>query len=133
MTAELDACAPPGSYDVVVASDLLENLPGPWDLIVSNPPYLTPRETEDRVGRGGWREPALALDGGGTDGLDLIRRLVHQAYAALNPGGWFLLEAAGVQMPGICRLLTEAGFENPRLWKDLASVDRVVGGRKPLT
>lgn len=77
----------PGRRVRVEASDLLTGVEGPWHLIVSNPPYLTPAETAERVGAGGWREPALALDGGGDDGLDLIRRLVAQAEESLSPGG----------------------------------------------
>jgi len=114
----------------VVTSDLLDNLPGPWHLIVSNPPYLTPAETHDRVGAGGWKEPALALDGGGDDGLELIRRLVAQAAERLLPGGWLLIEAGGPQSPTVAELLVRRGFDGIRIWKDLAGIDRVSGGRK---
>ena len=114
----------------VRASDLLSQLPGPWDLVVSNPPYLTPDETLDRVGNGGWKEPALALDGGGADGLDLIRRLVTEAGAELAPGGWFLLEAAGPQMPALQHLLEGINLQLIRTWKDLAGVERVIGGQR---
>lgn len=111
----------------VVESDLLEKLPGPWDLIVSNPPYLTSAETRERVVAGGWREPALALDGG-PDGLELPRRLIRQARERLAPGAWFLMEAAGPQMPELAAFLTSQGFVEIRTWKDLAGIERVIGG-----
>jgi release factor glutamine methyltransferase len=121
---------PEGRTLRVVESNLLSKLPGPWDLVISNPPYLTPRETEERVGDGGWREPALALDGGGEDGLDLIRTLVLQASARLTPGGWLLIEAADAQMDAIEELYRSAGLESTGVWRDLAGQRRVVGGRK---
>ena len=111
------------------SSDLMSHLPGPWNLVLSNPPYLTPGETQDRVIHGGWKEPALALDGGGDDGLDLIRRLVTEAAVALAPGGWLLLEAAGPQMQTIESLLTQASFQRIRIWEDLAGIQRVIGGQ----
>jgi release factor glutamine methyltransferase len=114
----------------VVESDLLEALAGPFDLVVSNPPYLTPSETEERVGPGGWKEPSLALDGGG-DGLDLIRHLVPQAASALAPGGWLLIEAADAQMLSIGQLFTEQGLVEVKFWKDLAGQTRVAGARRP--
>lgn len=115
----------------VVASDLLSALPGPWDLIVSNPPYLTPGETADRVGPAGWREPALALDGGGDDGLDLIRLLIGQARSSLAPGGWILIEAADAQMDAIGGLYQEVGLAGVRFWTDLSGQRRVAGARRP--
>jgi release factor glutamine methyltransferase len=121
---------PAGRALTVVASDLFEALPGPWNLIVSNPPYLTPAETEARVGPGGWKEPALALDGGGDDGLDLIRRLVTQSFPALVPGGWLLIEAADAQMDAIGEWMGTVGFDAPRFWADLSGQRRVAGARR---
>lgn len=120
----------PGRKVSVVESDLMNNLSGGWDLIVSNPPYLTPEETKARVDEGGWREPALALDGGGSDGLALIRRLVDQAGRALKPQGWLLLEAADAQMEAIAGLYASAGLKGIRFWKDLAGQRRVAGGTR---
>ena len=118
---------PPDRSVTVVESDLMAQLPGPWDLILSNPPYLTSRETADRVGEGGWREPALALDGG-EDGLDLIRRLVLEATSTLNRGGWLLVEAADAQMDAIAELFRAGGLSNVRFWSDLSGQRRVCGG-----
>jgi release factor glutamine methyltransferase len=115
----------------VVESDLLGTLPGPWDLIVSNPPYLTPVETRERIDRAGWREPELALDGGGSDGLALVRRLAAQASRSLSPGGWLLIEAADLQMEAIAGLFKDLGLGGVRFWKDLAGQRRIAGAKKP--
>jgi release factor glutamine methyltransferase len=123
---------PAGRSVRVLASDLFDHLPGPWDLVVSNPPYLTPAETIERVGPGGWKEPALALDGGGDDGLDLIRRLVAQAVPRMAPGAWILLEAADAQMDGIGALFEASGLGEVRFWTDLAGHRRVAGARREL-
>ncbi|MEI8094556.1 MAG: peptide chain release factor N(5)-glutamine methyltransferase [Spirochaetales bacterium] len=120
---------PTGPHVEFVATDLLEGLAGPFDLIVSNPPYLTPDETGDRVGAGGWKEPALALDGGGKDGLALIRRLTQQAAGLLGPGGWLLVEAADAQMEAMEGIFRENGLGPLREWKDLAGQRRVLGGQ----
>ena len=58
-------------------TSLFEELKGPFDLIVTNPPYLTTDETDQRMNEG-WKEPSLALDGG-VDGLDLIRIIIPEA------------------------------------------------------
>lgn len=105
-------------------SDLMEGIPGPFDIIISNPPYLTPHETGDRVALG-WKEPVLALDGGGHDGLDLIRRLIPQVFNRLNNGGAFLLEADPLQMNIIKQILSDTGFDKPQTVQDLAGRERV--------
>ncbi len=113
----------------LVESDLLEALSGPWDLIVSNPPYLTTAETRERVERLGWKEPALALDGG-ADGLEVPIRLIDQASERLAPAGWLLMEAAGNQMKTLREFLVSKGFVDVRTWSDLAGVERVISARQ---
>lgn len=107
-------------------SDLLESVPGAFDLVVSNPPYIPSAEI-DRLEREVRREPRLALDGG-DDGLDLVRRLVYDARKLLVPGGRLLLEAGWDQSPEISRLLSEAGFDTIESYRDLGGHPRVTGG-----
>lgn len=115
-----------------VPSDLLAAFksPEPFDLIVSNPPYLTPGETLYRLGTEQWKEPGLALDGGGEDGLDLVRRLVDEAFQLLVPGGALMVEAAPAQDRPIRELLQKAGFAPGAVRQDLAGLDRVWTGYK---
>ena len=119
----------PKSTARVVSSDLLENAPGPWNLVVSNPPYLTPHETADRK-TDGWLEPELALNGGGNDGLDLIRRLAGQAQSRLAGGGWLLIEAADAQADAVAQILGTVGLKKTRTWCDLAGQRRVTGAQQ---
>jgi release factor glutamine methyltransferase len=109
----------------LVKGDLLAAQPGPFDVIVSNPPYVPAREipmlqTEVRD-----FEPVSALDGG-PDGLDLVRRLAGEASSRLAPGGWFVFEFGCGQADGV-----RAGVGlNPALdlvsiRPDLAGIPRV--------
>ena len=89
----------------LVRADLLHGLPGPADVIVSNPPYLKTEEIPQLAAEIG-REPVRALNGG-ADGLDVIRRLLHQAGSALRPGGCLLVEIAPEQQEAVSQLATE--------------------------
>jgi release factor glutamine methyltransferase len=95
-----------------------------FDLIVSNPPYI-PTKILHRLPIYG-REPALALDGG-TDGLDLIRRLLTIAPDRLVPGGLLLMEIEASEgsaaLSLACDIFAEAEIH---LHKDLAGRDRIL-------
>src|SRR6202041_2583134 len=84
-------------------SDLLEAAPGElFDAIVSNPPYVaTTEELEPQVRD---YEPQTALYAGET-GLDIYRRLIPQAKAALKPEGWLLMEIGHGQSKALAELL----------------------------
>ncbi len=109
-------------------TSLFEGLSGPFDLILSNPPYLTSSETAERMEEG-WKEPELALDGG-DDGLDLIRTIIPGAFERLSPAGTLMIEAASPQMEEMKKLMTLAGFSRIEILKDLADRDRVITGIK---
>ncbi len=78
----------------LVESDGLQNCPGPWDLVLCNPPYVNARSMaalppEYRA------EPALALDGntaGNVDGMDFVRELIRDLPRRLKPQGVLVLE-----------------------------------------
>ncbi len=77
-----------------VQGDLLASgTRGPYDVILSNPPY-EPSAHVDRLPEEFRREPRLALDGG-PDGLDLVRRLIAQAGRRLRPHGILMIEVGG--------------------------------------
>ena len=108
-------------------SDLLERVPGQFDLIVSNPPYLRDDEMED-MRKLSWPEPDLALRGG-TDGTLVADRLIRAAPERLAPGGWLLLEASPLQITKLYALMDQAGFHSIDVDKDLGGRDRVIAGR----
>lgn len=71
-------------------ADLFDGMNRHYDLILANPPYVSPEEIAQLPDEYG-HEPALGLDGG-TDGIDIAERLLRQAAKRLNPGGWLILE-----------------------------------------
>lgn len=99
----------------LIRSDLFDNLPGKsYDLIVSNPPYVTAR-TMEALPREYRHEPALAL-AGGDDGLDAVRTILAAAPRFLEPGGLLIVEI------GHNRDATEAAFPRmPFVWLETAS------------
>ncbi len=106
----------------------------PWkdkifDLIVSNPPYLT-EEWIEIASPEVKKEPREALLGGEGDGLGIIRRIIKEAPSHLKENGYLLLEADYRQI-GLCvRLFEKEGFRDIGIKKDLAGLERVVYGRR---
>jgi release factor glutamine methyltransferase len=99
-----------------------------FDLIVSNPPYI--EATDPHLGLGDLRfEPASAL-ASGADGLDDIRRIVHDARAHLHSSGWLLFEHGWNQGDAARALLYEAGYAEVFTARDLEQRDRISGGRR---
>lgn len=71
-------------------SNLFNELESSYDLILANPPYVSPEEIAQLPAE--YRhEPAVGLDGG-AEGVDIAERLLRQAAKRLNPGGWLILE-----------------------------------------
>lgn len=100
-----------------------------YTLIVSNPPYIAVDDMH--LVQGDVRfEPVSALISG-SDGLDDIRHIIHQAPSHLLPGGWLLLEHGYDQAMRVRSLLAAANFEAVFSACDLAGIERVTGGRKP--
>lgn len=103
---------------------------GTFDFVVSNPPYVGASE-EDKVQLEVRKfEPRMAVFAG-PQGLDVIRRLVPQAAAALKPGGWLLMEI-GFSMETAVRALLE-GWSEVHCYPDLQGIPRVVAARKPVS
>jgi release factor glutamine methyltransferase len=75
-------------------------------------------------------EPALALFAG-DDGLEVYRRLIPAAFAALIPGGFVALEIGFGQSPAIAELLAVSGFERIEFVQDLQSIPRVACAQRP--
>lgn len=102
----------------------------PFDLIVSNPPYIASHQMAslDRSVRD--YEPAGALDGG-PDGLTLHRRILAEGPKRLNPGGRLFLEIAFDQGPlALETAVNYQGWQDVRILKDLAGHDRVLTATK---
>lgn len=109
--------------------DLFSSLEGQsFDMIISNPPYLTQKEMES-LQKEVTFEPPMALFAG-QEGLDVYRRLIPRAQDHLLAGGYLLLEIGAAQAQAVTRLLAEAGYCEIRVHKDLAGLDRMVTGKK---
>lgn len=100
-------------------------LGGPFDLLVSNPPYIETEAIDGLMPEVARFEPRLALDGGG-DGLAAYRIIADQAAGLVVDGGRVLIEAGEGQVTDISKLLSAAGFAVGGPWKDLGGIDRIV-------
>lgn len=108
-------------------ADLLEGLDASFDFVVSNPPYVGESE-EDHVQLEVRKfEPRSAVFAGPT-GLEVIRRLVPGAHAALRPGGWLVMEISGTIAEPTRELLRD--WDQVFIVPDLQSIPRVVKARK---
>src|SRR5260370_25196489 len=99
---------------------------GPFDLIVSNPPYIRSADIAGLAAEVRDYDPVAALDGG-ADGLDAYRALIPQAAGLLAPGGALVVEAGKGQSRDIEGLMTVAGLTLAGAPKaDLAGIQRAV-------
>jgi release factor glutamine methyltransferase len=114
-----------------VQSDLVAAITGQtYNLIVSNPPYVPLADRDSLSVEVRDHEPALALFAG-HDGLDVYRRLIPAALAALDPSGFLALEIGFGQSAQIAQLLASAGFEQIEFTSDLQGILRVASARRP--
>lgn len=102
---------------------------GPFDVLVSNPPYVATRDADDLPRSVREHEPHQALFAG-DDGLDVVRPLIERAGSLLRPGGHLLVEIAYDQGPRTRALLEQAGWHEVVGYKDLARHERVVHARR---
>ena len=110
-------------------SDLLNGFPRGegFDLVVSNPPYVSEAEPEKTQREVREFEPKVAVFAG-ADGLSAYQRLVPQAREALRDGGWLVMEI-GFTMEAPVRALL-AGWSEVRVTQDLQGIPRVVAARR---
>jgi release factor glutamine methyltransferase len=106
--------------------DLLAGVAGPFDLIVSNPPYVPAAEYDSLQPEIRLYEPYGAVVGNG-----VWEQIAREARRALTPGGWLVLECGDGQAAEVSAGLTALRYEDVLATPDLASRDRVVEGRRP--
>lgn len=98
---------------------------GKFDLIVSNPPYITGQEMLELPVSVKDYEPRLALYGG-EDGLDFYRAIAQNFAPALKPGGYLCFEFGMGQGDDVCQILTENGYTILDRTRDYNSRERAV-------
>ena len=111
-----------------VSADALKPAPpflGKFDLIVSNPPYITGEEMQQLPRSVDAFEPHLALYGG-EDGLDFYRSIAENFRPALKPGGYLCFEFGMGQGDDVCRILEENGYTILERSRDYNERERAV-------
>jgi release factor glutamine methyltransferase len=114
------------------AGDLFAALPAgaQFDLVATNPPYVTQTELATLQPEVREHEPRLALDGG-PDGLAFYRRIAAGVGEVLKPGGWLLAEIGATQQEAVTGLFAgRSELEVVKTLKDAAGLPRVVVARK---
>jgi release factor glutamine methyltransferase len=104
--------------------DLMAGIAGPFDLVVSNPPYVSPAEYETLEPEIRLYEPREAIVGVGV-GAEIARG----ARALLAPGGWLLLECGDGEAPALAEELSALGYQDVVRTRDLAGRARIVEAR----
>lgn len=113
----------------LVQSSWFEMIEGPFDLIVSNPPYITEDEMAHLDPDVALHDPHLALTPGG-DGLSPYRILAEGTKHHLAPKGRILVEIGWKQGSDVARIFTDAGLSDVQIIQDMDGRDRVVLGAK---
>ena len=98
---------------------------GKFDMIVSNPPYITAKEMKQLPVSVKDYEPHLALFGG-NDGLDFYRAITENYREALKPGGYLCFEFGMGQGDAVCDILEANGFDILERTKDFNNIERAV-------
>ena len=98
---------------------------GKFDLIVSNPPYITTEEMKELPRSVKDFEPHLALHGG-DDGLDFYRSIAKNYADALKPGGYLCFEFGMGQGDAVCRILEMYGYTILERSRDYNDRERAV-------
>ncbi len=116
-----------------VVGDLLAPIAsrGPFDFIVSNPPYIGLSERGSLPVSVGKYEPEAALFSTGPVGTEIIERLVHESLDALRPGGILLSELSPLIAGKVHSILAaKPGWKQATIKKDLAGLDRIAIAQK---
>ena len=108
-----------------VQSSWGESVKGKYDVIVSNPPYITNQEMTNLPPEVKNYDPILALCGG-DDGLDCYRVIVTEIKKLLKKGGAAFLEVGFSQADGVARLVEDSGLFVNAVHPDMAGIPRVV-------
>ena len=111
-----------------VACNMADGVRGPFDLIVSNPPYVVHDDIATLQPEVRDYAPKLALDGG-RDGLDAYRAIAAQTPSLLAPGGHLIVELGAGQEHAVRELLAAAGLDVGAARSDLAGIPRALAAR----
>jgi release factor glutamine methyltransferase len=104
-----------------------------FEVVVSNPPYISEGEIATLAPEVCAHDPGLALDGG-PSGLDAYRAIIEGAGAVIAQNGWLILESGAGQVTEIFNLLRHSGWTGTpgscTIRKDMAGIERVVAVKR---
>ena len=109
-------------------SNWFDKISGSFDMIVSNPPYISSKEYAQLSAQVLKYDPKISLTLGG-DGLEAYREILSQALEKLSKNGHIFLEIGYTQANAVGHLFKEAGFQQIKVHKDLGSRDRVISAK----
>ena len=109
-------------------SNWFDKISGSFDMIVSNPPYISSKEYAQLSAEVVKYDPKISLTLGG-DGLEAYREILSQALEKLSKNGHIFLEIGYTQANAVGHLFREAGFQQIKVHKDLGSRDRVISAK----
>jgi len=112
-----------------IESDLFENVSGKYDIIVSNPPYISKSDIETLMEEVKNHEPMMALDGD-EDGLKFYKKISEKLNEYLSDDGMIFYEIGYDQGKTVPDILKQYNFKDINVYKDLSENDRVVIARK---
>ena len=112
-----------------IESDLFENVSGKYDIIVSNPPYISKSDIETLMEEVKNHEPMMALDGD-EDGLKFYKKISEKLNEYLSDDGMVFYEIGYDQGKTVPDILKQYNFKDINVYKDLSGNDRVVIARK---
>ncbi|OGC06710.1 protein-(glutamine-N5) methyltransferase, release factor-specific [candidate division WOR-1 bacterium RIFOXYA2_FULL_36_21] len=107
-----------------IEGDLFADIKEKFDIIISNPPYIPTSDIKTLDANVKDFEPRDALDGG-KDGLDIIRKIIENAYSYLKKDGIIMLELEFRQSEKVKNLLKNKGYKNIEIIKDSAEINRM--------
>lgn len=114
--------------ELSVFDSIVEAFSEKFDLLVSNPPYVSAQEWEQLAPEIRSHEPRTAVCDAG-DGLAFYRRMAEIGRALLREKGWVLVEVGHEQSETVVGIFRKAGFENLSVAKDLQGIPRIVSGQ----
>lgn len=120
-----------GRRAIFCPGDWGDGLEGPYDVLVSNPPYIETKAIAGLAPEVVKFEPRLALDGG-ADGLAAYRRVVPDMARLARTGALVALEVGQGQADAVARMLEAEGLAGIEAVADLAGIPRVIVGRRLL-
>ena len=109
----------------LVRGDLVAGVGGPFELVVSNPPYVDAADWETLQPEIRLYEPRSAVVGSG-----VAHTIARAARPLLAPGGWLVLEVGDGQTGALAELLADLDYDEIAITSDLAGRERVVEGRR---